>query len=286
MSSQIINGKSISSQIKNEIKNRIKKLSLQPGLAVIIVGNRIDSQTYVNMKKKSCKEVGIQSFTFELPEKIEEINLINLIHELNQNSKVHGILVQLPLPQHINEFQVINSISSKKDVDGFTHNNIGKLTLKHDLNMIPCTPEGCIEILDRINYKIEGKHAVIVGRSNIVGLPLALLLLHRNATITICHSRTVDIIDKVKQGDIIIAACGKPKMIKKEWVKKGAVVIDVGINSIEDINYKSGYKLVGDVDFENVKEIASYITPVPGGVGPLTIAMLLKKTVFLCEKYN
>ena len=201
---------------------------------------------------------------------------------MNQNKNIHGILVQLPLPKHVNEERVIKCVNLEKDVDGFHPHNIGNLALKRLNNlMVPCTPEGCIEILDRYDIQIEGKHVVIVGRSNIVGMPLSLLFLHRNATVTICHSKTENMKNITQTADILVAACGKAKMIKKDYIKEGCVILDVGINSIDDSSRKSGYRLVGDVDYDNVKDKCKAITPVPGGIGPMTISMLLKHTVDL-----
>ena len=286
---KLINGKEISLQIYSELKDRISKLKqfgFTPGLAVIIVGNRIDSLTYVKMKEKKCLELGIKSSLIKLDESISESELIYQICNLNNDKSIHGILVQLPLPKHINENVVLNRINLEKDVDGFHFNNIGKLTLNRNPNFIPCTPKGCVELLKRSNIEIKGKNVVILGRSNIVGLPLSLLLLHENATVTICHSKTQNIMEHTQKADIIIAACGKTQMVKKEWIKENSVIIDVGINSLEDNTKKRGYRLVGDVDFEDVKEKVGYITPVPGGVGPMTIAMLMEQTVKSCEGFN
>lgn len=286
---KLINGKEISLQIYSELNDRISKLKnlgFIPGLAVIIVGNRIDSLTYVKMKEKKCLELGIKSSLIKLDESISESELIYQICNLNNDKSIHGILVQLPLPKHINENVVLNRINLEKDVDGFHFNNIGKLTLNRSPNFVPCTPKGCIELLKRSNIEIKGKNVVILGRSNIVGLPLSLLLLHENATVTICHSKTQNVTDLTQKADIIIAACGRTQMVKKEWIKEKCVIIDVGINSIEDKTKKRGYRLVGDVDFESVKEKVGYITPVPGGVGPMTIAMLMEQTVKSCERFN
>ena len=284
---KLIDGKEISKQIYSELEDKIlilKKKNIIPGLAVIIVGDRIDSQTYVRMKEKKCIELGIKSKIIKLKETISEPDLIVEIYKLNNNNSIHGILVQLPLPKYINENVVLNHIDLKKDVDGFHFNNIGKLTLNRNPVFVPCTPFGCIELLKRSKIEIKGKNVVILGRSNIVGLPLSLLLLHENATVTICHSKTVNIMEHTQKADIIIAACGKTQMVKKDWIKKGVVIIDVGINSIEDKTKKKGYRLVGDVDFDDVKNKVSYITPVPGGVGPMTIAMLMTQTVKSAER--
>tara|TARA_Y100001970_G_C14138945_1_gene806000 strand:+ start:378 stop:1232 length:855 start_codon:yes stop_codon:yes gene_type:complete len=277
--SNIINGKEVANSICQQLKETIERSDVIPCLAVIIVGNRTDSKTYVRMKRKRCKEIGIESICIELDENVIQEQIIEHIHLLNNNTKIHGILVQLPLPKHIDEKEVLKHISENKDVDGFHYNNIGKLAKNENPRFYPCTPEGCVTLLDHYNIEISGQHVVVVGRSNIVGLPLALMLLHRNATITICHSKTKNLNEILLKADIIIAACGKAEMIQAEWVKNGVVVIDVGINRVDDITKKRGYRLVGDVNFKNVSKKASYITPVPGGVGPMTIALLLKHTV-------
>jgi len=251
-----------------------------PGLATVLVGARRDSQTYVRMKKKACAEVGITSFGHDLPEDISQEVLLKTVQELNANPDVNGILVQLPLPDHIDDEEILGAISLEKDVDGFHPINIGRLSMKRrDPLFSPCTPNGCIELLDRTGVEIEGKRAVVLGRSNIVGLPVAMLLLHRNATLTICHSRTKDLPGVVREAEILIAAVGQPEMVRGDWVKPGVVVIDVGVNAVDDPTREKGYRLVGDVAFDEVKEVASAITPVPGGVGPMTIAMLLRNTL-------
>nr|GMD70988.1 protein LOW PSII ACCUMULATION 1, chloroplastic [Ipomoea batatas] len=281
----VIDGKAIAQTIRSEIASEIKVMSEKygqvPGLAVVIVGNRKDSQSYVNMKRKSCAEVGINSFDVNLPEDVPEAELISKVHELNANPDVHGILVQLPLPKHINEEKVLGEISLEKDVDGFHPLNIGKLAMKgRDPLFLPCTPKaGCLELLFRSGVTIKGKKAVVVGRSNIVGLPVSLLLLKEDATVTIVHSRTKDPENFIREADIVIAAAGQPMMIKGSWIKPGAAVIDVGTNAVDDPTKKSGYRLVGDVDFQEASKVAGCITPVPGGVGPLTVAMLLKNTL-------
>jgi len=280
--SNIIDGKKISKQILQELKNTIQTYKSKypsPGLAVILVGNRPDSATYVRMKTKRCEEIGILNYLIQLEYNTTETEIINYITRFNNDLNIHGILVQLPLPPHINEEKVLSSVSLEKDVDGFHFMNLGRLASnKHPL-FTPCTPEGCIELLNRYNIEISGKNAVIIGRSNIVGLPISLMLLHKNATVTICHSKTKNIKEKIKNADILIAACGRTEMIKKDWIKEGVVIIDVGINSVDDTTTKKGYRLVGDVDFKEASQKASWITPVPGGVGPMTIAMLLKHTV-------
>eukprot|EP00871_Galdieria_phlegrea_P003085 jgi/Galph1/3778/GphlegSOOS_G2436.1 len=295
---KLIDGKAIAATIRGEIKVRLRNylynivlwkfeevvkieaaVGKVPGLATVLVGDRTDSSTYVRMKRKACEEVGIESFHTELPETVSEEELLSCVQKLNADARVHGILVQLPLPKHIDEErqQILSAISIDKDVDGFHPVNIGRLAMKSRApRFIPCTPKGCIELLDRSNVTIEGKNAVVLGRSNIVGLPVSLLLLHRNATVTICHSKTQDLPSICRQGDILIAAVGRANMVKKDWVKPGAVVIDVGINSVPDASKKNGYRLVGDVDLEDCKDVCSMITPVPGGTGPMTIAMLLR----------
>ncbi|KAE8770493.1 5,10-methylene-tetrahydrofolate dehydrogenase/5,10-methenyl-tetrahydrofolate cyclohydrolase [Hordeum vulgare] len=281
---QIIDGKAIAAEIRREIAAEVAALSsahsIVPGLAVVIVGSRKDSQTYVQMKRKACAEVGIRSFDVDLPEDISEAALVAEVHRLNADPAVHGILVQLPLPKHINEEIILNQISIEKDVDGFHPLNIGKLAMKgRNPLFLPCTPKGCMELLSRSGVTVKGKHAVVVGRSNIVGLPVSLLLLKADATVSIVHSRTPNPETIVCQADIVIAAAGQAMMIKGDWIKPGAAVIDVGTNSIDDPTRKSGYRLVGDVDFAEASKVAGHLTPVPGGVGPMTVAMLLKNTV-------
>mmetsp|Transcript_11898 Transcript_11898/g.21526 ORF Transcript_11898/g.21526 Transcript_11898/m.21526 type:complete len:293 (-) Transcript_11898:697-1575(-) len=277
---KIIDGKWIAADIRKEIADDVKKLNVTPGLATVLVGNRTDSATYVRMKHKACAEVGIQSIHKELPETIAQSELIQHIDELNSNPQVHGILIQLPLPSHIDEEAVLSRVSLNKDVDGFHPLNIGHLALKDRTPLfVPCTPQGVMELLKRCNVSLQGKHAVVLGRSNIVGLPVSLLLLAENATVTICHSRTQDIASVIRQADVLVAAVGRAEMVKGDWIKEGAVVIDVGMNSKDDKNEKKGYKLVGDVDYDACYGNASMITPVPGGVGPMTIAMLLRNCV-------
>jgi len=289
--SRLLDGKAIANQVKNEIGGRVRELSNQygrvPGLAVIIVGSRTDSQTYVRNKRKACEEVGIHSLLFALEESVSEEELTSLVRRLNADDSIDGILIQLPLPEHIKSERVLQEISLEKDVDGFHPLNIGRLCLKSPLYpplAIACTPRGCLELLDRASVKIEGKHAVVLGRSNVVGLPMALLLLQRNATVTVCHSRTADIPEQVGRADIVVAAIGRANFVKGSWIKPGAVVIDVGINSVPDESAPRGYRLVGDVEFDTAKERAALITPVPGGVGPMTIAMLLLNTLQAFER--
>ena len=272
---KIIDGKSVSEKIRNEIKeqtqNYISKHGRKPGLAVIIAGDNPASKTYVANKIKACKEVGFNSYCVEFPKNVSEETLAKKIIELNNNEDVDGILVQLPLPSHLNEKYILSLIADNKDVDGFSAYNMGLLALGRP-KVAACTPLGVIELLKSTGESIEGKHAVIIGRSNIVGKPMAMLLLMENATVTICHSKTKNLSEITKTADILIAAIGKPCFVKKDMVKEGAIVIDVGINRTEK-------GLQGDVDFNEVSKIASYITPVPGGVGPMTITMLLKNTL-------
>ncbi|XP_030532666.1 bifunctional protein FolD 2 isoform X2 [Rhodamnia argentea] len=281
---KIIDGKAIAQTIRSEIASEVSHLSQKygkvPGLAVVIVGTRKDSQSYVSMKRKACAEVGITSFDVDLPEQVSEAELIDKVHELNANPDVHGILVQLPLPKHINEEKVLSEISIEKDVDGFHPLNIGKLAMKgREPLFLPCTPKGCLELLSRSGISTKGKKAVVVGRSNIVGLPVSLLLLKADATVTVVHSHTHNPESIIREADIIIAAAGQAMMIKGSWIKPGAAVIDVGTNAVDDPSKKTGYRLVGDVHFAEASKVAGYITPVPGGVGPMTVAMLLKNTL-------
>jgi 5,10-methylene-tetrahydrofolate dehydrogenase/methenyl tetrahydrofolate cyclohydrolase len=277
---EIIDGKAIAATIREEIKSEVSTMKTKPGLAVVIVGERKDSQTYVRMKRKACEEVGIESFHAEIPETATEKEVLDVVKKFNADARVHGILVQLPLPKHMDEEKILAAISIEKDVDGFHPENIGKLAMKgHEPLFVPCTPKGCIELLKRSGVDPSGKNAVVVGRSNIVGMPAAMLLMGANATVTVVHSKTQNPKKICREADIIVAACGSAEMVKRDWVKPGAVVIDVGTNGVEDKTKKSGYRLVGDVDYENVRKVASKITPVPGGVGPMTIAMLLSNTL-------
>ncbi len=285
MISQIIDGKKISADLRKKIFQDVQELrknNTVPGLGVILVGNNPASKSYVRAKKRACEEIGIHSQDILLPETISETELLNHISNLNADEKIHGILVQLPLPQHINESSVLACISPEKDIDGFHAMSLGKLMLGQD-TFISCTPHGIIQLLRSIDQPPEGRHCVIVGRSNIVGKPLANLLLLKNsmgnATVTVCHSRTPNVSAYTRQADILIAAIGQPETIRGSMIKPGAIVIDVGVNRIEDNTRKNGYRLVGDVAFDEARECASYITPVPGGVGPMTISMLLWNTV-------
>ena len=284
VTAQIIDGKAIAATIRAEIAAEVAKLKeehgVTPGLATVLVGDRKDSQTYVRMKKKACAEVGITSFGYDLPGDASQEEVINLVRELNANPDIDGILVQLPLPGHIDEEAVLSEIDIAKDVDGFHPVNIGRLAMKGRKPLfVPCTPRGIIELLDRSGIEIEGKNAVVLGRSNIVGLPVSMLLLHRNATLTICHSRTKNLPEVTRRADILVAAIGRAEFVQGDWIKPGAAVIDVGVNAVDDPTAKKGYRLVGDVNFEEAKQVAGYITPVPGGVGPMTIAMLLQNTL-------
>ena len=267
-----IDGKQISAQIKDELKERVEKENLEVTLAVIQVGNDPASTVYVGNKKKACEYIGIRSLAYELPEETPEEELLQLIKELNDRDDVNGILVQLPLPAHMDEDKVIQTISPKKDVDGFHPQSVGALSIGQP-GFVSCTPAGVIQLLKRTGVEINGKECVIVGLSNIVGKPMALLMLRENATVTVCHSHTKDLKEVTKRADILIVAIGKPKFITKEYVKDGAVVIDVGIHRGAD------GKLCGDVDYDDVAPITYAITPVPGGVGPMTIAMLMNNCV-------
>lgn len=283
MSAQIIDGKEISSSIIQEITQKVleRKNSgkIIPCLSVILVGENPASVSYVKAKQKMLSEIGMIDKSFHLEENTSEEELLSLIEKLNSDKSVHGILVQLPLPKHISEEKIINAIKSEKDVDGFHPVNAGNLLLGNKC-IKPCTPSGIIELLKRTGVKTEGKRAVVIGRSNIVGKPCSILLLQKecNATVTVCHSATKNLEKFTKEADIIVVATGKPCTLTGDMVSPGACVIDVGVNRIPDASKKTGYRLVGDVDFESVKEVASFITPVPGGVGPMTIAMLMKNT--------
>ncbi len=288
MTAQIIDGNAIAERMQAEIAAAVQRMKeehgVTPGLAAVLVGDNPASRQYVGMKRRRCAKVGIDSFGYELPASTTQEELLKLILELNADPKVHGILVQLPLPDHINEEAILGALALEKDVDGFHPVNIGRLAMKgREPLFIPATPYGCMVLLDEVGVQVAGANAVVLGRSNIVGLPAAMLLLHRNATVTICHSRTKDLPAVVRTADILIAAVGRPEMVKADWVKPGAVVIDVGSNRIEDPAAEKGYRWVGDVAFDEVKEVAGAITPSPGGVGPMTITMLLKNTLRAAE---
>jgi methylenetetrahydrofolate dehydrogenase (NADP+) / methenyltetrahydrofolate cyclohydrolase len=275
VSASIIDGKVLAKEIREEIRQEVvqlKEKGIHPSLTVILVGENPASQSYVRGKAKACEEAGMLSEVIRKPETITEEELLTEIRRLNNDPTIHGILVQLPLPKHISEEAVIQTIVPEKDVDGFHPINVGNLMIG-SFCYLPCTPHGIIEMIRRVNVPIKGKHAVVIGRSNIVGKPVSLLLLQESATVTICHSKTENLADITRQADILVVAIGKPQVVGKEHVKPGALVIDVGVNRTPE------GKLVGDVKFDEVKEIASHITPVPGGVGPMTITMLLKNTV-------
>lgn len=278
-----IDGKAVAAAVREEVAQEVLRLKeekgLQPGIAVVIVGDDPASRIYVNNKKKACSEVGIYSEEYALPASTTQEELTDLIHQLNENPAIHGILVQSPLPKGLDEKAVVENIDPKKDVDAFHALNVGKIMIG-DFEFLPCTPAGVIELLDRYGVAIEGKRCVVIGRSNIVGKPMAMLLLHRNGTVTICHSRTKNLAEICREADILVAAVGKAKFVTKDMVKPGAVVIDVGMNRNEN------GKLCGDVDFDEVEPLASYITPVPGGVGPMTIAMLMKNVVSAAKIQN
>jgi len=299
MTAQIIDGTAIAQSVRDEVKEKVAKRiaagKSQPGLATVLVGARVDSAAYVGMKQKACAELGMTSYHHPVAADVTQEDLEKLIKELNADPKVNGILVQLPLPSHLDEERVLQLISIEKDVDGFSPLNIGRLAQKgREPLFVPCTPFGCIYLLEKSGVKIEGANAVVLGRSNIVGMPAALLLIGKNATVTVCHSRTKDLPSVVRQADILIAAIGRAEMVRGDWIKPGAAIIDVGINGIPMLNpdgtplisQKTGkprQKLVGDVNYEEAREVAGFITPVPGGVGPMTIAMLMANTLRAAE---
>ena len=280
---QIIDGKIVSASVKQEVADECAKIftekGIKPGLAVIIVGDDPASKVYVNNKKKACELVGFISREYALPAETTQEELLNLVNDLNKDNEINGILCQLPLPKHLDEKAVIEAISPQKDVDAFHAVNVGKIMIG-DFDFLPCTPAGVMELLAYYNIDIIGKECVVLGRSNIVGKPMSMLLLHKNGTVTVCHSRTKNLEEVCKRADILVAAVGIPKFVKATMVKEGAVVIDVGINREEN------GKLCGDVDFADVEGLASYITPVPGGVGPMTIAMLMKNTLTAFKLQN
>ena len=281
MAAEIIDGKAIAQTVRDEVRDKVSAMRAAtgkaPGLAVVLVGERKDSQTYVRSKKKACEEAGISSFGTDLPEDATEEEVLAVVAAYNADPNVHGILVQLPMPKHIDEEKVLGVISLEKDVDGFHPLNIGMLAMKgYEPLFMPCTPKGSIVLLERSGVELKGQNAVVVGRSNIVGMPASMMLNKKDCTVTVVHSRTKNPKEICRRADVVIAAAGSAKMIKGDWIKKGAAVIDVGTNSVEDKSKKSGYALVGDVDFNEAKKRASFITPVPGGVGPMTIAMLLQ----------
>jgi len=284
MTAQILDGtataEKLRAEIAAEVKTRVEAGKSVPGLATVLVGDNPASHVYVKSKRKACAEVGIESFGIELPATASQAEVEETVKKLNADPKVNGILVQLPLPAGLDEESVLSSISLEKDVDGFHPVNIGRLAQKgRDPLFVPCTPEGCMYLIGKAVPSVEGLNAVVLGRSNIVGMPVALLLVRANATVTICHSRTKNLADVVRSADVLVAAIGKPEMVRGSWIKPGAIVIDVGINRVEDATRPRGYRLVGDVAYEEAKEVAGWITPVPGGVGPMTIAMLLRNTL-------
>lgn len=289
MAATIIDGEAVATRIRERIAERTAEMErengFRPGLATVIVGDNPASAQYVRMKRNRCKKVGIESFGHELPADTPQEDVEALVRKLGADPKVHGILVQLPLPDHVDEEAVLGAIPLHKDVDGFHPINIGRLTMKgREPLFIPCTPAGTMTLLEEAGARFEGAEAVVLGRSNIVGMPAAMLLIHRNATVTVCHSRTKDLPAVCRKADILIAAVGRSRMVKGDWVKPGAFVIDVGSNRIEDPGTEKGYRWVGDVDFDEVKEVAGALTPSPGGVGPMTIAGLLDNTLKAAER--
>ncbi len=292
MTAKIIDGKQVAADIRAELKSEVvqlKEKGIIPGLGVILVGEDPASQSYVSAKEKACAEAGIYSDDNRLAADVSQGELVALVEKMNNDPKIHGILVQLPLPKHIDESAVIGAIRPEKDVDGFTPVNVGNLVIGEECFM-PCTPHGIVQLLARSGVEISGAHVVVVGRSNIVGKPIANMLLqkkeHANATVTICHTGTKDMASFTRQADVLIVASGWPNTVTADMVKDGVAVIDVGVNRVEDSTRKRGYRLVGDVDFENVKEKASVITPVPGGVGPMTITMLMVNTVESARRHG
>ena len=288
MTAKIIDGKVAAAEVRADVaagvEARINAGKSRPGLATVLVGENPASQVYVRMKQKACAEVGIESFGHVLPDTATQEEVEGLVEKLNADPLVNGILVQLPLPKGLDEEKVLNAISIEKDVDGFHPLNIGRLAQKgRTPRFVPCTPDGVMYLLKKNLPTLEGVEAVVLGRSNIVGMPVALLLVEANATVTICHSRTKDLPEVVKRADVLVAAVGRAEMVKGDWIKPGAVVIDVGTNRVDDGTRKRGYRLVGDVAFDEAKEVAGAITPVPGGVGPMTIAMLLRNTLRSAE---
>ena len=284
MTAKIIDGKAIAAEIRENVAEGVTELiaagGTRPGLATLLVGDNPASHTYVRMKRKACAKAGIESFHHELPDDASQEDVEELVQTLNADPNVHGILVQLPLPAGLDEERVLRSISIEKDVDGFHPVNIGRLAQKgREPLFVPCTPAGCMILLEKAGAQIEGANAVVVGRSNIVGMPAALLLVKANATTTICHSRTKDLAAVCREADILIAAIGRAEMIRGDWIKPGAYVIDVGMNRVDDPSREKGYRLTGDVAFDEAMEVAAAITPVPGGVGPMTIAGLLNNTL-------
>jgi methylenetetrahydrofolate dehydrogenase (NADP+) / methenyltetrahydrofolate cyclohydrolase len=291
MTAQLIDGKAIAQKVREDVAAEVTRRAAagkpQPTLATVLVGDRTDSAAYVTSKGKACMELGMGSISEHLPADATQEQVETWVKKLNEDPKVSGILVQLPMPAHIDEERVLSLISLEKDVDGFSPVNIGRLAQKGRQPLfVPCTPYGCIYLLEQVGVKIEGANAVVLGRSNIVGMPVALLLIGKNATVTVCHSHTRDLPGIVRQADILIAAIGKMEMVRGDWIKPGATIIDVGINEKPDPTKKKGYRLVGDVNFEEAVQVAGWITPVPGGVGPMTIAMLMRNTLRAAQIQN
>ena len=289
MTAELLDGRATSATIREEVKAGVEQLEAEhdvvPGLATVLVGENPASQSYVSMKERQCEQAEMRAFGRHLPEDISQADLTAEIAALNADPKVHGILVQLPLPDHLDEDETLAAIALEKDVDGFHPVNIARLTLQGvEPTFAPCMPLGCVELLDRYNVGIKGKEAVVLGPSNIVGLPTAMLLLHRGATLNICHPHTEDLPGISKRADILVAAIDEPAMVKGDWVKPGAAVIDVGWSRVKDETAEKGYRVMGNVDFDEVKEVAGHVTPVPGGTGPMTIAMLLQNTLLSAER--
>jgi 5,10-methylene-tetrahydrofolate dehydrogenase/methenyl tetrahydrofolate cyclohydrolase len=290
MTAELLDGRATSATIREEVKAGVEQLKAEhdvvPGLATVLVGENPASQTYVSMKERQCEQAGMRAFGHHLPEDINQADLTAEIAALNAAPEVHGILVQLPLPDHLDEDETLAAIALEKDVDGFHPVNIARLTVQGvEPTFAPCMPLGCVELLDRYHVDIKGKEAVVLGPSNIVGLPTAMLLLHRGATLNICHPHTDDLPGISKRADILVAAIDEPGMVKGDWVKPGAAVIDVGWSRVKDETAEKGYRVMGNVDFDAVKEVAGYVTPVPGGTGPMTIAMLLQNTLLSAERH-
>lgn len=282
MMASLIDGRAVAARLRETLAKEVAGFTgvRTPKLVAVIVGDRPDSATYVRMKTKACAEVGIASEVLRLAHDVSQADLMSRVDGLSSDERVHGILVQLPLPPHIDERAVLERIDTSKDVDGFHAKHLGLLAMGHtDAIPVSCTPKGIMHLLDAYGVELAGKEVVVVGRSSIVGLPVSLLCMRRSATVTMCHSKTVDLQSHLKRADVVIAACGKPRFIKGEWLKEGAVIIDVGINSIDAPDTRLGYRLVGDVDFDEAVKVASMITPVPGGVGPMTVACLLENLV-------
>jgi methylenetetrahydrofolate dehydrogenase (NADP+)/methenyltetrahydrofolate cyclohydrolase len=284
MPAQILDGAAMAERIRAQVAEEVARRTAQgqpaPGLATVLVGDNPASQVYVKSKHKACQQVGIQSFAHELPAAASQQEVEDLVRALNADPQVNGILVQLPLPSGLDEERALNAVSIEKDVDGFHPLNIGRLAQKgRDPLFVPCTPAGCMVLIESVMPDLNGVNAVVLGRSNIVGMPMALLLVRANATVTICHSRTRDLKEVCRGADVLVAAVGRAEMVRGDWVKPGAVVVDVGMNRVEDSTRPKGYRLTGDVAFDEVKEVAGWTTPVPGGVGPMTIAMLLQNTL-------